>query len=465
MNERIYLFHITATWQEQKQTYSRDFLVCAEDKDTAEKIAKNHVPLQTIGTPDHPENLTFRVRNLGTPQNRRTYFSSMIYTVNGMEKNPHTVQQHLIMAFAILWGKQFQAKTAKKRLLLMNRTDHLYELFTAWANEYTTTSNTSIGSFFKEKLSALTNTNDPIVENTDAPAVIPDKTDAIIEDAKRQADEIIKAAREQASQIMDTIRPLMEFCSNENLGKIQQSLQGTPASTTDATPVPEPEPKPEKDAVPVEPSPVETTDEPASESDEIEPNVDAISNTNNTNDNETTADTTKPSEEPDAPDTNVPETTTPESETPKQEDESEAETETPPEESVPENIETETPSEEAPSDANSEQTASETESVPEKNQEELPTDHTEQPDEYDVSDISDEELLDFAKQTFVMVNDIPSNGLLAFQSIIKKNPGSKQKHRNTLLNLMKNDMRMPLTNENAWECFKKLHQKGTAANE
>lgn len=465
MNERVYLFHITATWQEQKQTYGRDFLVCAEDKDIAEKIAKNHVPLQTIGTPDHPENLTFRVRNLGTPQNRRTYFSSMIYTVNGMEKNPHTVQQHLIMAFAILWGKQFQAKTAKKRLLLMNRTDHLYELFTAWTNEYTTTSNTSIGSFFKEKLSALTNTNDPIVENTDAPAVIPDKTDAIIEDAKRQADEIIKAAREQASQIMDTIRPLMEFCSNENLGKIQQSLQGTPASTTDATPVPEPEPKPEKDAVPVEPSPVETTDEPASESDEIEPNVDAISNTNNTNDNETTDNTPKPPEEPDAPDTNVPETTTPESETPKQEDESEPETETPPEESVPENIETETPSEEAPSNANSEHTASETESVPEKNQEELPADHTERPDEYDVSDISDEELLDFAKQTFVMVNDIPSNGLLAFQSIIKKNPGSKQKHRNTLLNLMKNDMRMPLTNENAWEYFKKLHQKGTAANE
>lgn len=465
MNERVYLFHITATWQEQKQTYSRDFLVCAEDKDTAEKIAKNHVPLQTIGTPDHPENLTFRVRNLGTPQNRRTYFSSMIYTVNGMEKNPHTVQQHLIMAFAILWGKQFQAKTAKKRLLLMNRTDHLYELFTAWANEYTTTSNTSIKSFFKEKLSVLTNTNDPIVEDTDTPAVVPDKTNAMLEDAKQQAEEIIRSAREQASQIMDTIRPLMEFCSNENLGKIQQSLQGTPASTTDATPVPEPEPKPEKDAVPVEPSPVETTDEPASESDEIEPNVDAISNTNNTNDNETTADTTKPSEEPDAPDTNVPETTTPESETPKQEDESEAETETPPEESVPENIKTETPSEEAPSDANSEQTASETESVPEKNQKKLPADHTEQPDEYDVSDISDEELLNFAKQTIVMVNNMPNNGLLIFQSIIKKNPGSKQKHRNTLLNLMKNDMRMPLTNENAWECFKKLHQKGTAANE
>lgn len=435
MNERIYLFHITATWQEQKQTYSRDFLVCAEDKDTAEKIAKNHVPLQTIGTPDHPENLTFRVRNLGTPQNRRTYFSSMIYTVNGTEKDPHAVQQHLIMAFAVLWGKQFQAKTARKRLLLMNRTDHLYELFTAWANEYTTTSNTSIESFFKEKLSVLTNTNDPIVEDTDTPAVVPDKTNAMLEDAKQQAEEIIRSAREQASQIMDTIRPLMEFCSNENLGKIQQSLQGTPVSTTESKPVPESESKPEKDAVPADP-PIETTDESAFESDEIEPNVDAITNTNNTNDNETTDNTPKPPEEPDAPDTNVPETTTPESETPEQEDESEPETETPPEESVPE-----------------------------KNQEELPADHTEQPDEYDVSDISDEELLNFAKQTFVMVNDIPSNGLLAFQSIIKKNPGSKQKHRNTLLNLMKNDMRMPLTNENAWEYFKKLHQKGTAANE
>lgn len=437
MNERVYLFHITATWQEQKQTYSRDFLVCAEDKDTAEKIAKNHVPLQTIGTPDHPENLTFRVRNLGTPQNRRTYFSSMIYTVNGTEKNPHTVQQHLIMAFAILWGKQFQTKTAKKRLLLMNRTDHLYELFTAWANEYTTTSNTSIGNFFKEKLSALTNTNDPIVEDTDAPAVVPNKTDAMLEDAKRQADEIIQSAREQASQIMDTIRPLMEFCSNENLGKIQQSLQGTPASTAESVPVSEPEPEQEKNASPANPSPVETTEETTPDSDKIEPNIDAIANTDNTDDTDdskTTDDTSKASEESNIPDT----------ETSKQDDE-------------------------ASSDKTSEDTETETDTAPEKSQEKPPADHSEpQPDEYDASDISDEELLNFAKQTIAMVDGTPNNGLLVFQSIMKKqkkHPGSKQEYRNTLLNLLKNDMYMPLTNENAWEHFKKLHQKGKTANE
>lgn len=434
MNERVYLFHITATWQEQKQTYSRDFLVCAEDKDTAEKIAKNHVPLQTIGTPDHPENLTFRVRNLGTPQNRRTYFSSMIYTVNGTEKNPHTVQQHLIMAFAVLWGKQFQTKTAKKRLLLMNRTDHLYELFTAWANEYTTTSNTSIGNFFKEKLSALTNTNDPIVEDTDAPAVVPDKTDAIIEDAKRQADEIIQSAREQASQIMNTIRPLMEFCSNENLGKIQQSLQETPVSTTESEPVSEPEPEQEKNASPANPSPVETTEETTPDSDKIEPNIDAIANTDNTDDTDdskTTDDTSKASEESNIPDT----------ETSKQDDE-------------------------ASSDKTSEDTETETDTAPEKSQEKPPADHSEpQPDEYDASDISDEELLNFAKQTIAMVDGTPNNGLLVFQSIMKKHSGSKQEYRNTLLNLLKNDMYMPLTNENAWEHFKKLHQKGKTANE
>lgn len=459
MNERVYLFHITATWQEQKQTYSRDFLVCAEDKDTAEKIAKNHVPLQTIGTPDHPENLTFRVRNLGTPQNRRTYFSSMIYTVNGMEKNPHTVQQHLIMAFAILWGKQFQAKTAKKRLLLMNRTDHLYELFTAWSNEYTTTSNTSIGSFFKEKLSALTNTNDPIVEDADTPTIVPDKTDTVIEDAKRQADEIIQSAREQASQIMNTIRPLMEFCSNENLGKIQQSLQGTPASTAESVPVSEPEPEQEKNASPADPSPVETTEEPTSDSDEIEPNVDAIANTDNTgdtDDSKTTDDTSKASEESNIPDT----------ETSKQDDEAKPATETPPEESIPENIKTKTPSDEAFSDKASEDTKTETDTAPEKSQEKPPADHAEpQPDEYNASDISDEELLNFAKQTIAMVNGMPNNGLLVFQSIMKEHPGSKQEYRNTLLNLLKNDMYMPLTNENAWEHFKKLHQKGKTANE
>lgn len=446
MNERVYLFHITATWQEQKQTYSRDFLVCAEDKDTAEKIAKNHVPLQTIGTPDHPENLTFRVRNLGTPQNRRTYFSSMIYTVNGMEKNPHTVQQHLIMAFAVLWGKQFQAKTARKRLLLMNRTDHLYELFTAWANEYTTTSNTSIGDFFKEKLSVLTNTDDPIIEDADTPTIVPDKTDTVIEDAKRQADEIIQSAREQASQIMNTIRPLMEFCSNENLGKIQQSLQGTPAS--------EPEPEQEKNTSPADPSPVETTDEPASDSDEIEPNVDAIANTDNTgdtDDSKTTDNTSKASEESNRPDT----------ETSKQDDKAKPATETPPEESIPENIKTKTPSDKA-----SEDTETETDTAPEKNQEKPPADHAKpQPDEYNASDISDEELLNFAKQTIAMVNGMPNNGLLVFQSIMKEHPGSKQEYRNTLLNLLKNDMYMPLTNENAWEHFKKLHQKGKTANE
>lgn len=459
MNERVYLFHITATWQEQKQTYSRDFLVCAADKDTAEKIAKNHVPLQTIGTPDHPENLTFRVRNLGTPQNRRTYFSSMIYTVNGTEKDPHAVQQHLIMAFAVLWGKQFQAKTAKKRLMLMNRTDHLYELFTAWANEYTTTSNTSIGDFFKEKLSVLTNTDDPIIEDADTPTIVPDKTDTVIEDAKRQADEIIQSAREQASQIMNTIKPLMGFCSKENLGKIQQSLQGTPASTAESVPVSEPEPEQEKNASPADPSPVETTEESIPDSDEIEPNIDAIANTDNTgdtDDSETTDDTSKTSKESNIPDT----------ETSQQGDEAKPATETPPEESIPENIKTKTPSDEAFSDKTSEDTETETDTAPEKSQERPPADHAEpQPDEYDASDISDEELLNFAKQTIAMVDGTPNNGLLVFQSIMKKHPGSKQKHRNTLLNLMKNDMRMPLTNENAWECFKKLHQKGTAANE
>lgn len=458
MNERVYLFHITATWQEQKHTYSRDFLVCAEDKDTAEKIAKNHVPLQTIGTPDHPENLTFRVRNLGTPQNRRTYFSSMIYTVNGMEKNPHTVQQHLIMAFAILWGKQFQAKTAKKRLLLMNRTDHLYELFTAWANEYTTTSNTSIGDFFKEKLSVLTNTDDPIIEDADAPTIVPDKTDTVIEDAKRQADEIIQSAREQASQIMNTIKPLMEFCSKENLGKIQQSLQGTPASTAESVPVSEPEPEQEKNASPADPSPVETTEESTPDSDEIEP-IDAIANTDNTgdtDDSETTDDTSKTSEESNIPDT----------ETSKQDDKAKPATETPPEESIPENIKTKTPSDEASSDKTSEDTETETDTALEKSQEKPPADHAEpQPDEYDASDISDEELLNFAKQTIAMVDGMPNNGLLVFQSIMKKHPGSKQQHRNTLLNLLKNDMYMPLTNENAWEHFKKLHQKEKTANE
>ena len=459
MNERVYLFHITATWQEQKQTYSRDFLVCAEDKDTAEKIAKNHVPLQTIGTPDHPENLTFRVRNLGTPQNRRTYFSSMIYTVNGMEKNPYTVQQHLIMAFAILWGKQFQAKTAKKRLLLMNRTDHLYELFTAWANEYTTTSNTSIGEFFKEKLSVLTNTDDPIIEDADTPTIVPDKTDTVIEDAKRQADEIIQSAREQASQIMNTIKPLMEFCSKENLGKIQQSLQGTPASTAESVPVSEPEPEQEKNASPADPSPVETTEESTPDSDEIEPNVDAIANTDNTgdtDDSETTDDTSKASKESNIPDT----------ETSKQDDEAKPATETPPEESIPENIKTKTPSDKAFSDKASEDTETETDTAPERNQEKPPADHAEpQPDEYNASDISDEELLNFAKQTIAMVNGMPNNGLLVFQSIMKEHPGSKQEYRNTLLNLLKNDMYMPLTNENAWEHFKKLHQKGKTANE
>lgn len=457
MNERVYLFHITATWQEQKQTYGRDFLVCAEDKDTAEKIAKNHVPLQTIGTPDHPENLTFRVRNLGTPQNRRTYFSSMIYTVNGTEKNPHTVQQHLIMAFAILWGKQFQAKTAKKRLMLMNRIDHLYELFTAWANEYTTTSNTSIGEFFKEKLSVLTNTDDPIVEDANTPTIVPDKTETVIEDAKRQADEIIQSAREQASQIMNTIKPLMEFCSKENLGKIQQSLQGTPASTAESVPVSEPEQ--EKNASPADPSPVETIEESTPDSDEIEPNVDAIANTDNTgdtDDSKTTDDNSKTSEGSNIPDT----------ETSKQGDEAKLATETPPEESIPENIETKTPSDEAFSDKTSEDTETGTDTAPEKSQEKPPSDHAEpQPDEYDASDVSDEELLNFAKQTIAMVDGMPNNGLLVFQSIMKKHPGSKQEYRNTLLNLLKNDMYMPLTNENAWEHFKKLHQKEKTANE
>lgn len=206
-------------------------------------------------------------------------------------------------------------------------------------------------------------------------------------------------------------------------------------------------------------SPVETTEESTPDSDEIEPNVDAIANTDDTgdtDDSKTTDDTSKTSEESNIPDT----------ETSKQDDEAKPATETPPEESIPENIKTKTPSDEAFSDKASEDTETETDTVPEKSQEKPPADHAEpQPDEYNASDISDEELLNFAKQTIAMVNGMPNNGLLVFQSIMKEHPGSKQEYRNTLLNLLKNDMYMPLTNENAWEHFKKLHQKGKTANE
>lgn len=69
------IMHVTATWDTTKQTTcSRDFVIGAYDKNSAEDIAKNHIARQLPN--NIVRNLTLRVRDLGAPIAPYTYYSS-----------------------------------------------------------------------------------------------------------------------------------------------------------------------------------------------------------------------------------------------------------------------------------------------------------------------------------------------------------------------------------------------------
>lgn len=218
-NDRLY--HVTVNWvTKQEKRFMREFLICAVNKHDAECIAKNHIPKQFITTsqPNDISDIQIRVRDLGLSQKNRTYFVSEIIETKRNKIDEPSVLEHTAAYFAYLFGyelgKLAQTETLSdvqsQRMSVMSNIKEKTQLYWTWAADFLYQKDMDRNIFFQEKLNDLTKTHNV---NNFAQKSIQTNTpmntasfDAIIEQAKQQAEIIIKNANEMAAAIINNAK-------------------------------------------------------------------------------------------------------------------------------------------------------------------------------------------------------------------------------------------------------------------
>lgn len=212
MEKKPHIFHITISWKEKNNTYSRDFIITTENKKQAETIAKNHIPLQIIQNLQTSEDLNIRTRDFGIPQNGRNYYSSLIYKTDGLKNDTEIVKQQLQTVFAMLWGGQTINQSIMEKLKNINNITDLTYLFQKWSDEYISTTDINLEDFFKEKINNL------LIPDTQIETIqnlyITNRYDPI-KAAQQEAEKIIQTATEHANSILQNIEPLLKYYSEQ----------------------------------------------------------------------------------------------------------------------------------------------------------------------------------------------------------------------------------------------------------
>ena len=332
------LYHVTANWLTNTQKrYTRDFLICAENKQDAEKITRNHIPNQflTTNNPTDTTDIHIRVRDLGLSQKNRTYYVSPIQETTRVIADEPSILEETATYFARLFGYEQGALASKSeltnaqsaRLTSLNTLCKDTQMFWKLAGEFLYLKNADPTDFCRKKIEELTNTVnlDELANESNAssaPKVAPTSVDtsAILDAAKEQADFIIAQAKETAEIIINNAKQTAHIITanatnvSANAGammsipKTPQEPTHTyvemPANLDEELPFAEPDEsivskKPEE---PTNKKP-ETTEEPTSEpvkesvdtnDSETEPAPETTSDTTNDNMDDITEATTEP---------------------------------------------------------------------------------------------------------------------------------------------------------------------------
>lgn len=218
------LYHVTANWLTNTQKrYTRDFLICAENKQDAEKITRNHIPNQflTTNNPTDTTDIHIRVRDLGLSQKNRTYYVSPIQETTRVIADEPSILEETATYFARLFGYEQGALASKSeltntqsaRLTSLNTLCKDTQMFWKLAGEFLYLKNADPTNFCRKKIEELTNTvnlDELATESntTSAPNITPTSIDtsAIIDAAKEQADFIIAQAKETAEIIINNAK-------------------------------------------------------------------------------------------------------------------------------------------------------------------------------------------------------------------------------------------------------------------
>lgn len=214
------LYHVTANWLTNTQKrYTRDFLICAENKQDAEKITRNHIPNQflTTNNPTDTTDIHIRVRDLGLSQKNRTYYVSPIQETTRVIADEPSILEETATYFARLFGYEQGALASKTkltdaqstRLKSLNMLCKDAQMFWKLAGEFLYLKNADPTDFCRKKIEELTNTVnlDELVHESDttfAPMSV--DTSAMIDAAKKQADFIIAQAKETAEIIINNAK-------------------------------------------------------------------------------------------------------------------------------------------------------------------------------------------------------------------------------------------------------------------
>lgn len=322
------LYHVTANWLTNTQKrYTRDFLICAENKQDAEKITRNHIPNQflTTNNPTDTTDIHIRVRDLGLSQKNRTYYVSPIQETTRVIADEPSILEETVTYFARLFGYEQGALASKSeltnaqsaRLTSLNTLCKDTQMFWELAGEFLYLKNADPTDFCRKKIEELTNTvnldelaNESNASSAPKSAPTSIDTSAIIDAAKEQADFIIAQAKETAEIIINNAKQTAHIITanatnvSTNAGAMipqehTNSFVETPENLDDELPFKEPDESIVQKKPSVTPEP---TEEPASEPVEesvdtndsaTEPAPETTSNGSNTDEDDTTESTSE----------------------------------------------------------------------------------------------------------------------------------------------------------------------------
>lgn len=327
------LYHVTANWLTNTQKrYTRDFLICAENKQDAEKITRNHIPNQflTTNNPTDTTDIHIRVRDLGLSQKNRTYYVSPIQETTRVIADEPSILEETATYFARLFGYEQGALASKSeltnaqstRLTSLNTLCKDTQMFWKLAGEFLYLKNADPTDFCRKKIEELTNTVnlDELANESNtssAPNITPTSIDtsAIIDAAKEQADFIIAQAKETAEIIINNAKQTAHIITanatnvsaNASAMMTQESTTSfveTPTNLDDELPFGEPDESIVQKKPSTTPEPTEElASEPVKESVDTndsatEPVPETTSDAINTNESDTTEITSEVTAEP-----------------------------------------------------------------------------------------------------------------------------------------------------------------------
>ena len=229
----IRIWSITVTWKNYTQQLRKEFIVTAPDEDTAKQLVTNRLPTHLLSQPDKHGQI--RVRDLGTVNNNKTYFSSEPFVPNTRQDD--APQYERVILYAKMWGSELgwrstnQAATQQDDdyLQKMKSETNLIPLLNDWANQSMYSIDKSPEDFFLAKMSEYLGTK--VINITDMIPVSEQGFDKLVKNAELQAQNIIYEAQQKANKIEQEARETKRETQRDKT-LVEQILNALKTGTT-----------------------------------------------------------------------------------------------------------------------------------------------------------------------------------------------------------------------------------------